>query len=317
MKKWNYTKGLHDLGNGVYAYLQPDGSWGWSNAGLIVEGNQSMLVDTLFDLKLTEEMLKIMRAVTQAAASIDVLVNTHANGDHCYGNELVQEAEIIASKACAEDMNETPPQLLAQMLNDAPEMGEIGEYLLKIFGKFDFDDITLVPPTRTFEEHLEVKVGDKKIHLIEVGPAHTRGDVLVYIPETRTVFTGDILFIEGTPIMWTGPIANWINACDLILDMDVETVVPGHGPVTDKQGVEQVKGYLQYIHAEARKRYEAGVSVFEAANDIALTDYSSWGDAERIVVNVNTLYQEFRKDTSSANIGELFGMMAKLARRAA
>jgi len=317
MKKWNYTKGLHDIGNGVYAYLQPDGSWGWSNAGLIVDGNQSLLVDTLFDLKLTEEMLKIMRAATRAAASIDVLVNTHANGDHCYGNELVQGAEIIASKACAEDMDETPPQLLAKLLNGAPEMGELGEYLLNKFGQFDFDDITLVPPTRTFEQHLEVKVGDKNINLIEVGPAHTRGDVLVYIPESRTVFTGDILFIDGTPIMWTGPISNWIKACDLILDMEVETIVPGHGPITDKLGVEQIKGYLQYIHAEARKRYEAGVSVFEAANDIALTDYSSWGDAERIAVNVNTLYREFSNDTSPVNIVELLGMMAKLAKRSA
>src|SRR5437588_895029 len=103
--KWAFTKGLHDIGNGCYAYLQPDGSWGWSNAGLIVDSGASMLVDTLFDLKLTREMLAAMRsAEPKATAQIDALVNTHANGDHTFGNQLVNGAEIIASKECAEEM---------------------------------------------------------------------------------------------------------------------------------------------------------------------------------------------------------------------
>ncbi len=101
MSKWSYTKGLHDLGNSVYAYLQPDGTWGWSNAGLITDGEATLLVDTLFDLKLTREMLDTMRRSVQAAARIDMVVNTHANGDHCYGNQLVADAQIIASARTA------------------------------------------------------------------------------------------------------------------------------------------------------------------------------------------------------------------------
>src|SRR6202007_2798441 len=96
--KWPFKKGLQDIGDGCYAYLQPDGSWGWSNAGLVVGDGASLLVDTLFDLPLTAEMLKTMDAVT-AAAPIQTLVNTHANGDHFYGNELVSNAEIISSSA--------------------------------------------------------------------------------------------------------------------------------------------------------------------------------------------------------------------------
>jgi len=245
MTKWNYSKGLHNLGNGVYAYLQPNGSWGWSNAGLIVDGEESLLVDTLFDLALTREMLDAMRAATNAADSISILVNTHANGDHCYGNELVTGAEIIASQACSEEMNEMPPEMLAQILKAAPDMGEAGVYFTQGLGRFNFEDITLTPPTRTFEKRLDIKVGQKEVNLIEVGPAHTRGDILVYVPGDRTLFTGDILFIEGTPIMWAGPVVNWIRACDLILEMDVETIVPGHGPIKDKQGVGPVKGYFE------------------------------------------------------------------------
>lgn len=314
MSKWSYTKGLHDLGNGVYAYLQPDGSWGWSNAGFIVSGETSMLVDTLFDLALTQEMLDAMSSATTAAKSIDMLVITHANGDHCYGNQLVRDAQIIASKACAEEMGETPPQMLAQILRAAPDMGEVGEYFIQRFGKFNFADITLKPPTQTFEQRLDITVGDKKVDLIEVGPAHTRGDVMVYVPGDRTIFTGDILFIGGTPIMWAGPLKNWIRACDLILGMDVGVIVPGHGPITDKRGVDAVKGYLDYIYAEAKKRYEAGVPAAEAAMDIDLGSYSSWTDSERIVINVHTIYRELSKDTSAVNVIELFGQMAKLAK---
>ena len=80
-----YSKGLHELGDNCFAYLQPDGGWGWSNAGLVVGDGQSLLVDTLFDTKLTAAMLDTMATHT-VAAPIDSLVNTHANGDHCYGN---------------------------------------------------------------------------------------------------------------------------------------------------------------------------------------------------------------------------------------
>jgi hypothetical protein len=70
MTIWQYTKGLHDLGNDIYAYLQPDGTWGWSNAGLITDGEASLLIDTLFDLRLTGEMLGTMRRSLPAAAYI-------------------------------------------------------------------------------------------------------------------------------------------------------------------------------------------------------------------------------------------------------
>src|SRR5438270_159356 len=148
-----YTKGLHDLGDGCYAYLQPDGGWGWSNAGLIVGDGTSLLVDTLFDLRLTGEMLAAMDAVT-AAAPIATVVNTHANGDHCYGNELVTGAEIVASTSAAKEMAEVTPATLAGLVAAAPDMGALGEYVARIFGAFAFDDITLTLPTRTFDAEL-------------------------------------------------------------------------------------------------------------------------------------------------------------------
>ena len=314
MNRWSYTKGLHDLGNSVYAYLQPNGTWGWSNAGIIVDREASLLIDTLFDLKLTRDMLDTMRKSIPAASHIDMVVNTHANGDHCWGNELVADAQIIASAHTAEEMTTAiSPAVLAMTLKRAAELGQLGEFLSHAFGSFDFDNITLTPPTKTFEDELTLKVGDKEVHLIEVGPAHTLGDTLVHIPADRVVFTADILFIGGHPIIWAGPTSNWLKACDRILDMDVDTIVPGHGPITDKKGVAEMKGYLEYIYQEAEKRYEIGMSAREAAEDIELDRYATWTDGERIAVNIATIFRELKGDQSHPNMMESFMSMADFA----
>jgi glyoxylase-like metal-dependent hydrolase (beta-lactamase superfamily II) len=254
------------------------------------------------------------RAEPKAAANISTLVNTHSNGDHTFGNQLVSGAEIVASKACAEEMlHDNGAARLAEMKRAAAGGGEAGAFLAEIFAPFDFDGIDVAMPTLTFEGELTRHVGDKTVRLIQVGPAHTRGDVLVYVPQDRVIFTGDMLFINGHPIIWAGPVGNWIKACQLMMDLEVETVVPGHGPVTDKQGVAAVKDYLEYIASEARRRYDAGMPMFEAAQDISLSDYSSWGDAERIVINVATLYREFAGGKPMTEIrADLFGMMAQL-----
>ncbi len=308
-----FEKGLFNLGDGAYAYLQPDGSWGWSNAGLIVDGDASMVVDTLFDKPLTRVMLDAMHdAEPTATANVDALVNTHSNGDHCNGNELVATDRIIASVACLEELADENPEMMLNMMAAAPDMGETGEFFLHCFSAFDFRDINRALPNETFSGEKSITVGDKTVNLKQVGPAHTRGDVIVHVPQDRTVFTGDILFVEGHPILWAGPVQNWIDACDYMLSLDLETVVPGHGPITDQRGINAVRDYLVYVRDEARKRYDAGMDIFEAARDINMSDYDSWGDGERIVVNVATLYREFAGDTSEPNVAELFGLMAQI-----
>ena len=312
-QRWEYTKGLKDIGNGLYAWLQPDGGWGWSNAGLIRDGEASLLVDTLFDMALTRDMLTAMEDATGiGAGKIGTIVNTHANGDHCHGNGCCPQAEIIASEASAREMAEVPPATLAMFKAAGAKLGPAGAYFADVFAPFDFENVEERTPTKTFSGVMDMKVGDKTVRLMEVGPAHTGGDVLVHVPGDRAVFTGDILFIEGTPLMWAGPVANWIRACETIIAMDVDVIVPGHGPITDKAGVRRVADYLAYIDREARKRFDAGLPVRDAALDIALGEFSGWGDAERIAVNVDSLYREYRGDGKVTPVIELFALMAEV-----
>ena len=301
-----YTKGAHEVADGVWAYLQPDGGWGLSNAGLVAGSGDagSLLVDTLFDMELTAEMLGALGRATPAAERISTVVNTHANGDHCYGNPAVAGAEIIASAASATEMAELPASVLAAFMAAAPDMGEAGAYLLDIFGVFHFEGIEPDGPTRTFTGQLDLDVGGRTVQLIEVGPAHTAGDVVVVVPDAGVVFTGDIVFHGLHPIVWTGPVSNWIAACDRLLALDgIDVVVPGHGPVSDLGCVADLKGYLEHLTVEARARFEAGMSPVAAATDIGRAlrqgPYTGLGEAERLVANVNALYKDFGADVAT------------------
>ena len=307
-----YTKGLHELADGVWAYLQPDGGWGWSNAGLITGDGSSLLVDTLFDLRLTGEMLELMRGKTPAAEHIDTVVNTHANGDHCYGNSLLVGARIIATARCAAEMLELPPSTMAAMLRSADALGPAGRFAQRIFSPFSFEDIPLAVPTRTFEHRLDLQVGGLAVSLLEVGPAHTAGDAVVHLPGAGIVFTGDILFHGGHPIVWAGPVSNWIAACDKVLALHPTVVVPGHGPLATPAALVELKEYFEFLTGEARTRFEAGMSPLEAARDIDLGPYAGWSEGERVVANVHALYRDFG-DRSAADALTVLGEMAALA----
>jgi glyoxylase-like metal-dependent hydrolase (beta-lactamase superfamily II) len=313
MSTWQYTKGLHEIGNGAYAYLQPDGGLCLSNAGLLVDGETSLLVDTLIDLPLTREMLAAMKRASPAAEAIDVLVNTHANLDHTFGNQLVAGAEIVASAACAEEMMEQNPGFL-HGLQHWQELGERGQRIHRAMGHFDFDDIVVTPPTRTFDGgKLVLPFGDRTIEVIHVGPAHTRGDVIVHSPRDRVVYTGDVMFIGGHPVIWEGPWSNWIKACETILALDVDVIVPGHGRIVDKAGAREMLEWIVYLRDEARARYDAGLGLEDTVREIEVyAPIDGWIDRDRIVTNVNLLFHEFGGRGALASMDDVIRVQEKL-----
>jgi glyoxylase-like metal-dependent hydrolase (beta-lactamase superfamily II) len=310
-----YTRGLHELGDGLYAYLQPDGGWGWSNAGLITADGTSLLVDTLFDPHLTRAMLEAMGPITDQHP-IGQAFNTHGNGDHWYGNDLLPDnIPIVATAGAVEVMRASPPKGVHMLFNEIGLGPEFEAFAKENMRRFDFASVTERLPTTTFEGASDLTVGDRQISLIELGPAHTNGDAIAYVPDADAVFTGDILFIEGTPLMWAGPISNWIAACEKILELNATTIVPGHGPVTDASGVKDVQRYLTYIKHEARERFDAGMDEEAAADDIDLADFRDWGDPERIAANVANLYREFDENLAPISHPELFVKMARWSAR--
>jgi 2-keto-4-pentenoate hydratase/2-oxohepta-3-ene-1,7-dioic acid hydratase in catechol pathway/glyoxylase-like metal-dependent hydrolase (beta-lactamase superfamily II) len=306
-----YTRGLHEVADRVWAWTLPDGGYGWSNAGLIAGDGASLLVDTLFDLALTREMLGAMQPITVSAPITDALI-THSNGDHTHGNQLLDPSvRIIAAHGTVDEIaHGMAPEMLA--MAQTANLGPVATpYTRDRFGHFDFSGIKVRNADQTFEHNLAVEVGGRRIDVLNLGPAHTAADSVVHVPDVGVLFGGDLLFIGCTPIVWAGPIANWVAACDAMIALDAPTVIPGHGPVTDPDGIRSVRGYLVHVAEQADAAYRKGLSWAEAADTIDLGEYATWLDAERVVVNVYQRYRELDSQTPQLEVMALLVMQAE------
>jgi cyclase len=333
-----FEGGLTEVGPGIHAWLQPNGLLGESNAGLVVGDGASLLVDTLWDPRLTRRMLAAMAPLTQKAP-IECLVNTHSDGDHWWGNQEVRGAEIIATESARAVMEaESPAEMkrfgaLTGVLRLAgslpvpyPRRGDVAAiagYVSELLAPFSFDDVRLVPPTRTFSGVLELEVGGREVRLIEVGPAHTPGDLIVWVPDAKVAIAADILFIGVTPIMWAGPLEGWIAALERLLGLDAERFVPGHGPVCGPDEVRRLIDYWRWLDQAACQRLDAGSSSADTARELVLGEeiakrgFGDWLAPERALVSVGTIEAHRRGAAKLPGPRELiaaFFRMALLAR---
>ena len=157
-EKPHFQGGLYKLEHDIYAWMVPNGSWGESNAGLIVGKGESLLIDTLWDVNYTQVMLQAMRSFTQGNP-LKYVVNTHADGDHFWGNELVRDVEIITSKSSLHEMMHTKPNSML-LLNKIGKLfstikvfnnDKVGHWFQGMTAPYDFKSVTHTPATRTFE----------------------------------------------------------------------------------------------------------------------------------------------------------------------
>jgi cyclase len=333
-----FEGGLVEVGDGVHAWLQPNGVLGESNAALVAGDGTSLLVDTLWDPPLTRRMLTAMAPLT-ADAPIATLVNSHSDGDHWWGNQEVAGAEIVATKAAATVMREeSPAQMrrfgaLARALKLAgsspvpyprrSELRTIAAYVGGALAPFAFGQVRPVPPTRTFSGELAVDAGGREVRLIEVGPAHTPGDLIAWVPDARIAIAADILFVGVTPIMWAGPLANWVAALERLLALGAERFVPGHGPVCGPEEVQGLIDYWRWLDRAATERLDAGLSPTDTARELVLGDeIAELGFAgrlapERALISVGTIDAHRRGTAATPGPRDLvaaFFRMALLAR---
>jgi len=295
----SWETGMKELAPNVYAYIQARGSWFWSNAGLIVGDEFAIVVDSLSTVGLTQALIDEIRKVTDRP--IRYLVNTHHHGDHIWGNHLFSEANIICHTRCREEAIRTgvyDPNMLAM-----------------VFPEFDFQGIRVTPPQITFEKQLAIHLDEREVQLIYYRPGHTVGDIIAYLAQEGIVFAGDLLFLYSTPLAMEGSFAGWIEIVEAMVKLDAKVYVPGHGPICGKEGVMECHEYLVMIRDEARKRFDRGMSVDEAARDIGLGRFKKWANWERIIANLERLQREFRGEepNSEIDVAALIGRMYELA----
>ena len=280
------------LTDGVYAYVQEKGTMGISNAGLVVSEKQALIVDTLTSIPHTEAFLKEVRVVTNK--SIQYLVTTHHHPDHCWGNHLLPEAISICHKDCREAMKQM----------GQPDLSKFTEHSRNV----DFSGVRFTLSDVTFDTALTIYLGSREIRVLHYGHGHTIGDAIVFLPEERVVFCGDLIFLYSTPMGVGASFSGWINTLSKIAELDAAFYVPGHGPLCGRDGLLLCREYLTLIYNEARKAFDAGVSSKEAAIHIPLGKFKYWAEPERVILNVNTLYREFSGEDLTTPI-DIFAQM--------
>jgi cyclase len=279
---------LRRLSDAVFACEQEDRGLGWSNSCFVNRGG-GLVVDTLYDLALTRRMIDLYASVHPEPASR--LVNTHHNGDHCWGNQLFPGAAIIAHRGCATRFRDFTPQQ-AEAIRTLADPPEHLRDLQREFAPFDFSGIELTPPTDVIDGDVTLDLDGTRVDLLYVGPAHTEGDVVVHLPGDRIVFAGDVFFHRCTPIGWEGSTDRWIAALAHVESLAPDWVVPGHGPVCGVDGVRSMREYLEYVQREARSHWQAGRSPLDACRRIDLGPYASWTEPARLAANVHRVYRE-------------------------
>ncbi|MFE7134722.1 MBL fold metallo-hydrolase [Streptomyces sp. NPDC057638] len=299
------SAGLTSIDDRIHVWMPgTPGIWGLANCVLVTSGSEALLVDTPYTAALTTALKEAAARVLPPGVAISTVINTHANGDHSYGNQLFPEAEVISTEENLRHLCAEPePARFQALLDSCDATDPFGRYLLGHFGRYDFGGLAIRRPTRVFSGREELTVGGTTVELIEVGPAHTHGDLIVHIPASQVVCAGDILFVGDVPVHWAGPLAGVVDACQRIVELRPRTVVPGHGPLVGPAEVIAYQGYVRALRDRVHDLHRAGMDLDDAART-CLSEFSraDLGLTERIPLLVATEWRHLTGDTSPLDL---------------
>jgi cyclase len=299
---------MEQVSKSCFAVLNQKNRMCDANSGLINLGG-GVVIDTQSDLSHARQMIELFGKVWPGMPRR--VVNTNEDGDHVWGNQLFDSAEIIAHRAVPNRMPHVADPREFQKLLDG--VGRVfSRLILRVFHPgvlaiatqlqqdYDFNDIKLALPTTLFDERHVLNLDGTEVDLIYVGPCHQVGDTIVHVPAERVLFAGDVIFRQCAPIGWAGTYEKWLKALDLIIWLDPDVIVPGHGPVCGIEGAMEMKAYLEYVHEESKRCFDRGLTVIEASRRIDLGPYAQWHGPARLYTSVGRAYREFRKEPADA-----------------
>lgn len=265
---------LDEIADGVFAYVQPDGGWCVNNAGMLASGDEVALVDTVA----TEARARRLREHVLATATRppSVIVNTHSHGDHTFGNFVFDEATVFAH-------HET-----------RREMAQTGLHLTELWPDVDWGQLELSLPTATYRDALTLHIGSLRVELIHVGTAHSTNDTVVWLPESKVLFTGDIVMSGVSPFCPLGSITGSLSAIEQFRQLGVTTIVAGHGPVGGPEILDVNERYLRWVQQLAKDGVRAGLTPSEVAREADLGPFAELLEPERLVANLHRAFAEER-----------------------
>jgi len=265
---------VEEVSDGLFAYVQPDGSWFINNTGFLVGRAGVVSIDSCSTERRTRAYLEAIRGVTDRP--VRTLVNTHSHGDHTYGNFMFRPAAILGHERCRESI-----------------LAAGGPSRNSFVTPVDWGDIEIEAPFVTFSDGVDLFVDDLRVEIRYIGgPAHTTNDVVAWIPERSVLYCGDLVFNGGTPFIVMGSVSGSLAALERLRAFGAETIVPGHGDVCDPDVLDHLAGYFRFIETTAAAGKAAGLTPLEVARATDLGAYAGLLDSERFVGNLHRAYAE-------------------------
>ncbi len=227
----------HEVGDRVYVRRYPFLD---QTIGAVLGRERVLVVDTRATILQARELIGDLRQITRLPW---VVVNTHVHFDHAFGNAAFRPCEIWAHQGCAEALRLHGPAQREQVVRWVPDLaGEL-------------NGTPLDPPDRTFEAWAELDLGDRRVELRHLGRGHTDHDVIVHVPDTATVFAGDLVEHGAPPGFEDSFPLDWPATLGLLLDLADGVVVPGHGEPVSSDYVASQLSEVAYLAETARRTW--------------------------------------------------------------
>jgi cyclase len=265
---------VQEVSEGIFAYIQPDGTWWINNAGFLVGRKGVVSVDSCA----TEARARAYRETVGRVAGrpVRTLVNTHHHGDHTFGNFVFPEATLVGHERTRDEVLATGAPPAAGIWTDV-----------------DWGATEIEPPFLTFTDEITLYVDELRCVVRHVGSAaHTTNDSVIWVPQRSVLFTGDLVFNGGTPFVLMGSVTGSIGVLEKLKAYGARVVVPGHGEVCGPEAFDHVLGYLRFVLELAKAAKAAGRAPLDAALQADLGQWAGLTDPERIVGNLHRAYAD-------------------------
>lgn len=263
------------LAAGVFAFI---GEAGGTNSGFVVTDEGVVVIDSQGPKDLALQLKQKIKETTDKP--VIYVINTHFHGDHTFGNQYFKEARAIIS-------HDNARKTLIE------GNGAHRERFKKFFGETSLDEFVLTPPNMTFHDTLTLRAGVRTFELVHTGPAHTYGDIYVYMPDENIVFTGDLLYRARLPWLGDGDSKGALDAVSSLIALNANMYVPGHGGLSTRSDAAEYQSYLADLRKEVRKLIDTGNSLDDVKKAVKLPKYSAYDKyKEWLRPNVEKVYKE-------------------------
>ncbi len=297
---------LEQVAEGIFAAIVIEGMGAWGNAGIVDLGNETLVFDTFFTLTAATNLREAAEKVTQRP--VGYVLNSHRHADHVFGNHAFPYAKIISTEKTRQLMATRNPifleqvrtgqesaQHLTERLNEesnSQRRRELKRYLEDIQAlSSDLHQLKLRLPDLTFEHRLVLHGPKRRAEIISFGGGHTSSDAILYLPEDAVAFLGDIVQVRFHPSMGDSNLEQWIHSLIQVEALNLNVVVPGHGPVGTFADVVVMRQYLSNLLQLVAQAVEKGEVDEQNLGIVIPPSYTDWDGQSTFTDNLLFLYK--------------------------